>query len=883
MLSTKKINWWRFILLLLPVLVLLLPASASAASIVTELKTNEGFKGLWQLLLNIIDSFVILLLIIIGFAEILRLKVDTYGVKKVLPTFILALVAAHFSYLFCQFIVDLSNIAITFFANNTVNGNDLQTSFGAGITPIPFKWAHTVPDLTGWKQNWGTFFNVIFIFATGILLVVLWALFIVRTYVIYLLTIASSLAMISLALPFTRTIFTRWWSELLKWVFMPVVSIFFLWLGGIVIQALPNDPLVGIIVAGVCAYLAISIPWGWGLQNVIGNIGGKVAKATGLRWAADKAKTKWFDPAIKEAKDNVTKWWLKRAEGHPSVFRNPLGAIVRRGLRVEERRKDAAKAAELAKDSAQRFALGGKPYIDKRGRKIYPYLSKKARDAIAKRKDLMNSDAGEYDWAIKDLDTEWKKDTPEGQDAIRRTLAYNFRVASTKNNLKALELQARAEAFSQEEGNRFLNDTKFGIVRGDRHWKYQKDSFVESQELLKQAAELVAGKMENDRIKYDFQPAGSLHLLVSEHESLQKALKAAQPNSEEWNKINAKLADVVDRWKRAMDTLTHNPALYKNGQFTSNAITLRKMLTDANGFVGNDITRAKSLSTLWGYDNEPDDLRFLFDSRIRKAISIMEKDEITSEASKRTHYRSADRAVTKWRKQVKEILTGDVAVWTNEHKDAWAAYANGLVGAGEEEAPEIYSKYVDLVGEAIEDTNTTDPGKRRALSILTGSVAQSLRSTLTSQAIMGETLEGVAKEQVGDQRWAALDASERADKIAEIRRTATTEIATALKKRAQQITGEDQLEGLFTKFEFDEYGQLRLDIDANQIDLNTGKEVLSRVIKKSVTSDIRERRNAAGQQRISAIAGWRDSSPTGQEAGSYFEDLVRAGVKAGDD
>ena len=91
-----KIKVFTFLLsFLLGAILLFLPHRAHAEALQYVLNDNESIKNVWQTFINIVDSLLIVVLIAIAFVEILHINIDTYGIKKILPSLILAIVGAN--------------------------------------------------------------------------------------------------------------------------------------------------------------------------------------------------------------------------------------------------------------------------------------------------------------------------------------------------------------------------------------------------------------------------------------------------------------------------------------------------------------------------------------------------------------------------------------------------------------------------------------------------------------------------------------------------------------------------------------------------------------------------------------------------------------------
>lgn len=253
--------------LLLPVLfttifafALFIPEYAAAGNVCQVLKDpnqSQSIRDSWQLFITAVDYLILALLILIAFAQILRIQVDSYGVKKVLPTLILAIVAAQFSYKIVQLLVDVANVTVTFFSDSTnPNGaSEIGKSIAQGIAPN-FDWPRN-SILDGVVNNLVMLVTAIEFFILGIL-------FVAREWIIYILTIISPIAFMAIVLPQTKTYFSKWFTEISKWIFMPIVSVAILWLGQKIIPIVEgaNDytGLLRAIFYAILLYFAITIP-----------------------------------------------------------------------------------------------------------------------------------------------------------------------------------------------------------------------------------------------------------------------------------------------------------------------------------------------------------------------------------------------------------------------------------------------------------------------------------------------------------------------------------------------------------------------------------------------------------------------------------------------
>jgi len=272
------------------------PSIADAAKVYEVLDPDydssigDTVRQVWQSLLYVVNGLIIVVLIFIAFANILRININTYGIKKFLPTLIFAVIAANFSYLFCRVIIDFSNAVMHLLAygGGGIDPNELQ-----GVS-TSFKFSEDqLKVLTngGTEANWVGIFKVLiytlFEIAGAILIFILGLLFYIRNYVIYFLVALSSLAFMAMILPQTKSLFNQWLENLLKWAFLPAISLFWLWVGGMWYKAgLDNSgwQILTLVFSGVCYYFAITTPF---------KIGGSLWGGGAFNWQKDAGKKAW--------------------------------------------------------------------------------------------------------------------------------------------------------------------------------------------------------------------------------------------------------------------------------------------------------------------------------------------------------------------------------------------------------------------------------------------------------------------------------------------------------------------------------------------------------------------------------------------------------------
>ena len=259
------LGWILLSLIAVCFLVLATPETSYAITIEPVSKVLGGtspvsaqIKNVWNQILVFVNSIAIVMLIFIAFANILRININSYGIKKFLPSLALAIIAANFSYLFCRILVDLANVACDLFIN------------GVNTSGITGGFDFTSYKLTEYNQWLRILLLAILEFVGAVFIIILAFMFFIRNYMIYFLVALSPITLICMVLPLTKSVFNMWWQQFWKWTFMPVVSLFWLWIAAQWVGSLfpPGGSSGSIILAFafaiVCYYLAITTPFKMG-------------------------------------------------------------------------------------------------------------------------------------------------------------------------------------------------------------------------------------------------------------------------------------------------------------------------------------------------------------------------------------------------------------------------------------------------------------------------------------------------------------------------------------------------------------------------------------------------------------------------------------------
>ncbi len=238
----------------------------------------------WHLTSGLVNLAFVLILVFIAIATILRL--ESYGLKKLLPKFLLVVLLINFSLVICGAVVDIANIVTknfltpdlgttflnVFFRSTPMVGEffsqltaeDMPCISGETVTcgtrqlvcPTEGKYSCTCPignaffcALDSLAQSFTTlsgligtlvkaFGAILFGFFGGFVLLLYVLLFMIRIIVLWLLAILAPIAWACWILPFTKGYFKTWWNYFLQWAFVGAIGGFFLYLSGVMVGQL---------------------------------------------------------------------------------------------------------------------------------------------------------------------------------------------------------------------------------------------------------------------------------------------------------------------------------------------------------------------------------------------------------------------------------------------------------------------------------------------------------------------------------------------------------------------------------------------------------------------------------------------------------------------
>ncbi|MFC1663527.1 hypothetical protein ACFL0A_00110 [Patescibacteria group bacterium] len=347
----------------------------SSGYLITLGFTHGGIVDIgWNLTRNFANLGFVLVLVFIAIATILRL--ESYGLKKLLPKFLIIILLINFSPVICGVIIDVANIVTDSFLNF-----DITDSFLNIFNPFEDELGEFLAlyhnpnfgDAIEIIKGWVTFDNMLKNLLNCLLIIffgifssfvfgLYFILFLLRYIAIWLLVILAPIAWFFWILPFTKKYWGMWWNYFLQWAFVGAIAGFFLKLGSKMISAISFESVPPVVCSGGCwqqdvvgifgfffasineifVFLAILIFLIIGFIISIKTAGGGAEilmnwtqkKASGV--VAKTAKRRLLGPiAGKIGRQlSATAKWGERLEGKTGRIGKPFAKAIKWGARV---------------------------------------------------------------------------------------------------------------------------------------------------------------------------------------------------------------------------------------------------------------------------------------------------------------------------------------------------------------------------------------------------------------------------------------------------------------------------------------------------------------------------------------------------------------------
>ena len=435
---------------------ILCPIITTAASIADNaftmladnfLKTSPSIFGeatatykVWSSIRTLANIIFVIVFLIIIFSQLTGIGIDNYGIKKMLPKIIIAVILVNLSYFICQIAVDLSNIL-----GYSIQSFLATPSFTAGLATAKGWWSGGTDH---WQNLAGGILGVTAIagiawaslatlipalFAAIIALIMILLILIGRQAVIILLVVISPLAFVAYLLPNTEDLFKKWRKTLTSMLLLfPIIALVF---GMSKLASAILSPVfteggntIGSIVASLIVVLPFFVVPGLLKKSLdgIGALGGMINKL------GDKG-SKAFSGVGKKAYDNTA---LAR------------GRSIRQQAKTNYRNQKFAKS--LGKNGPRKFFANNQIPLSKASK----YANQQLQRTAAAESDKADSIAVASEQALLEADILSGKRTAsqafnnavKANDAIGAKAALNVKFQTAGGRTESHALLKTAEA-----------------------------------------------------------------------------------------------------------------------------------------------------------------------------------------------------------------------------------------------------------------------------------------------------------------------------------------------------------------------------------------------------------------------------------------------------
>lgn len=261
-------------------------------------KTKEYVMGgdmsqTWMVMRDISLSLLVLGLLVIAFANVLQVNIETYGLNRMIPKIIIAIVFSFLSWLLFSFFFEFTGV-LQSQAYGLMNGHQAAIEYLGHI-----RLSNPSAEQVG--AAFGMFAVAIAIMVVMLIsLATLLITMLLRIVVLAFLLATAPIAMILGILPFTQKVYKDWWSNFWKWMFVGPMAVIIIAVGSVLAapkaasvssivatfdpsSLTASDTIIKMLFMAATIYYAGSLAKSWGGKIVNGTISGgkKLWGATG--------------------------------------------------------------------------------------------------------------------------------------------------------------------------------------------------------------------------------------------------------------------------------------------------------------------------------------------------------------------------------------------------------------------------------------------------------------------------------------------------------------------------------------------------------------------------------------------------------------------------
>lgn len=192
----------------------------------------------WKIVRDICNMFFVVIMLIIAFATILRVK--EYSYEKLLPKLIIMAILINFSKMICGLLIDVSQVVMLTFVNSfkdvaganltTILGLDKLTSMETNSNAAASTGSGSPSDVTGWSILGAYILALIYVIVAMITIATMVIMLAIRIVMIWIYVVLSPMAYLLGAFPAGKKYSSKWWGDFTSNLIVGPVLAFFIWL-----------------------------------------------------------------------------------------------------------------------------------------------------------------------------------------------------------------------------------------------------------------------------------------------------------------------------------------------------------------------------------------------------------------------------------------------------------------------------------------------------------------------------------------------------------------------------------------------------------------------------------------------------------------------------
>lgn len=193
----------------------------------------------WGITRDLANMFFILILLIIAFATVLRIK--AWAIQQLWWKVVVAALLINFSLVIAGFVIDFTNILTQFFLNQITGGGigTMTTKLAASMQILNFYNPTASTDIIEGAAQLGTssiaalmglILTLVGLVVTAFVFGAAMIFLVVRMIHIWVLLIFAPIVWMLWILPATSSYFSQWWHKFLQWTFFAPIFVFMIYL-----------------------------------------------------------------------------------------------------------------------------------------------------------------------------------------------------------------------------------------------------------------------------------------------------------------------------------------------------------------------------------------------------------------------------------------------------------------------------------------------------------------------------------------------------------------------------------------------------------------------------------------------------------------------------